>query len=83
MGVAPSPTDGSARVAEIAEQQPAGDACGLENHRQSAAGMSAAADEVHSIELLEAVAGAEVEHLAEVMGEIEGEIGRASCRESV
>src|SRR5208282_3693658 len=48
------------------------DARRLEDDRQAAARMRAAADEVDAIEIFEAAARAEVEHLAEVVREVEG-----------
>ena len=45
-----------------------GDPGRLEDHRQPAAGVGAAADEVDAVEVLEAVARPQVEHLAEAVG---------------
>ena len=43
----------------------------LVDHRQAAAGVRAAADEVDAVQVLEAVARPQVEHLPEVVGQVE------------
>ena len=49
----------------------AGDARAFEDHRQAAARMRAAADEIDAVEILEAVARAEVQHLVERVRQVE------------
>ena len=44
----------------------------FENHRQTAARMRAAADEIHAVHILEAVVRPQVQHLVEAVREIEG-----------
>ena len=56
---------------EISEEQARADARGFENHRQAAARMRAAADEINAIDVLEAVVRAEMQHLVEAVREIE------------
>ena len=63
---------GGWRDAEVGEQKAGADARGFKDHRQTAAGMRAAADEVNAIDILEAVVRPEVQHLVEAVREIEG-----------
>ena len=51
--------------------QPRGDAGAFEDHRQAAAGVRAAADEVDAVQVLEPVPRPQVQHLPEVVGEVE------------
>ena len=57
---------------QVLDEQPAGDAGPFEDHRQPAAGMGAAADQVDLLEILEPVARPVVQHLPHVVGEVEG-----------
>jgi len=75
-----SPPDGSTnpcslrsdsrRLAQFLQQQARADAGGFEDDGRPAAGMRAATDQVHPVELLEPVLRAQVEHLAKVMGRL-------------
>ena len=60
------------RNAEILRQQPRGDARALENDRQAAARMRAAADQIDPVEILEPVARAPVQHLPDIVRQVEG-----------
>ena len=57
--------------AEIFEQQARADAGAFKNHRQAAARMRAAADEIHAVQILKAVVRAEMQHLVERVREVE------------
>ena len=52
--------------------QPRGDPRRLEDHRQTAAGVRAAADQVDALQVLEPIARPQVQHLAQRMGQVEG-----------
>src|SRR5690606_35840218 len=57
---------------QVVQQQLRADAGRLEDDGQAAAGVRTAAHEVQAVEVFEAVSGAQVQHLSEIMGEVEG-----------
>src|SRR5690349_8470198 len=57
---------------KVLQQQIAADASAFEYHGQSAPGMRAAANQINTIDVLEAIMRTEVQHLVERMGEVEG-----------
>ena len=57
---------------QVFQHQPRADAGALEDHRQSAARMRAAADEIHAVEVFKTVVWAQVQHLIKTMRQIEG-----------
>ncbi|SMP77044.1 hypothetical protein SAMN06265222_12273 [Neorhodopirellula lusitana] len=49
---------------EVLQKQPGADSAGFVDHRQTAAGMGAAADQINPVEFLEAIVGPSMQHLA-------------------
>lgn len=60
------------RKTEVGEELSASDTGGFVDHGESATGVCSTADEVDTIEIFESIVWSQVQHLSQVMGEVEG-----------